>query len=453
MKNKLFLLVSILSTLFLTKSFGQDNFIIKNIHCLLDEGESFEFVKKDVHIKDGKIYAISTQSIAGSDEQIIDGSEKYLVPGIAEMHAHIPVPNDGDTQYLEDVLFLYLSNGITTIRGMLGNPYHLKLKEKVLAGDILGPRIFSSSPSVNGNSVPDKETAIDKVKQYAEEGYDFLKLHPGLKRDVFDQIVLTANEVGIGYAGHVSTDVGVYHAIESQYESIDHLDGYLEGLVTQEVDPSQNGFFGYNFTDLADPSLISSLVEQTVDHGVAVVPTQSLFTRWFSPDDPAEMMQAKEMDYIPSKMRYAWLNNKTNMINNESYDEKTYSTFLDLRKKLLKSMHDQGVTLLLGSDAPQVMNVPGFSIQHEMSAMADAGIPNDAIIKSGTSSPAEFFKMSHEFGSIQEGLSADLMILEQNPLVDINHMTSIHSVICRGKLMSKEFIDTRLAQIAERNQD
>ena len=170
------------------------------------------------------------------------------------MRNHIPPPTTSKERIAE-TLFLYLSRGVTTIRGMLGNPLHLELREKTAKGELLSPRIYTSSPSLNGNSVKTREEAIIKVTQYQKDGYDFLKIHPGIQRDVFDQVVETANAVGIPFAGHVPVDVGIRHALESNYASIDHVDGFLEGLVpaSANVKANENGF------------------------------TQSLFERWYAP--------------------------------------------------------------------------------------------------------------------------------------------------------------------------
>ncbi|MEJ2004819.1 MAG: amidohydrolase, partial [Cyclobacteriaceae bacterium] len=144
-----------------------------------------------VLVKQGLIDRISTSSIADNNIEHLDGEGKYLMPGLAEMHAHIPSPDWGrrDT---DATLFLYLANGITTIRGMLGHPVHLELRSAVRMGKVMSPRIFTSSPSLNGTTVPTAEEARKKVKEYKSAGYDFLKIHPGIKRDVFDVIVETA---------------------------------------------------------------------------------------------------------------------------------------------------------------------------------------------------------------------------------------------------------------------
>src|SRR5688572_14120969 len=181
-----------------------------------------------VIIKDGRISALGPKLKYGKKALVIDGKGKYLIPGLAEMHAHVPPIDNMDP--MKDVLFLFAANGITTIRGMLGHPKHLELRSKIQSGEILGPRFFTTGPSFNGMSVTSPEAGAAMVRKQKEAGYDFLKLHPGLTRDKFDAIAATANELKIPFVGHVSFGVGVWRAIDAGYSSIDHLDGFVEGL-------------------------------------------------------------------------------------------------------------------------------------------------------------------------------------------------------------------------------
>lgn len=406
-----------------------------------------------VIVKDGKIHrmASSNELKPAENTTVIDGTDLYLMPGISEMHAHIPVAQDGNDSLVKETLFLYLSNGITTIRGMLGNPYHLELRENVEKEDILGPRIYTSSPSMNGNSVTTVEEAREKVTKYKNDGYDFLKIHPGIKLDVFKELVKTAREVGITFSGHVPNDVGIFRAIDFGYASIDHLDGYVNGLVPDElgVDPNAGGLFGYDFTNLADRSKIGDLVAKTSSANIWIVPTQSLLVRWLSPTPGAEMATAPEMRYMKPATLYQWRQGKQQILDSPDYHPDTADLFIKIRQEFLKTMHEQGVGLLLGSDAPQVFNVPGFSIQHEMRTMADAGIPNFAILQSGTANPARFFRQEGEYGTVTEGASADLILLNSNPLDDIKNMKNIAGVMVRGQWLSRDIIDAKLAEIAE----
>jgi hypothetical protein len=406
---------------------------------------------QQVVIDSGKIKIIVV-SLDNVDDYVtkISGKDQFLIPGLAEMHAHIPQPPTIDTR-IEETLFLYLSNGVTTIRGMLGHPSHLELREKALQGEVLSPRIFTASPSFNGNSVTTKEEAIQKVTDYKEQGYDFLKIHPGMQLDVFDQMVETANELNIPFAGHVPVMVGIRHALESKYASIDHVDGYLEGLVpdSEGVDPSSNGFFGYAFTPLADTTKIDELVALSKKNEVWIVPTQSLFERWFAPVSSDELLGQPEMKYMPVSTLEDWKRRKDESTKPETgFNEKQWNEFKAIRRQLIRKLQENGHGMLLGSDAPQLFNVPGFSIHHETQGMIEAGLNPLEILQSGTVNPAIFFGMEDTFGSIKEGLDADLVLLNSNPLNDISALKGITGVMVRGKWLSKAAIDEKLKQIA-----
>ncbi len=378
----------------------------------------------------------------------IDGNGKYLMPGLAEMHAHIP-GNQNGTEIVEETLFLYLSNGITIIRGMLGQPYHLQLRQQVLDQEVLGPRIYTSSPSLNGNSVKTVDEARTKVTKYKEEGYDFLKLHPGLKLEVFNEIVKTAQEVGIPFSGHVSIDVGVRRAIEARYASIDHVDGYLEGMVPASagVNPQDNGFFGFSFTDLADKSALPLLVSETKAKGVWVVPTQSLMERWAGPVAPLELAAEPEMKYIPKSRLASWQKSVEGFQDGDDFSVAKAQRFNQLRRDIIMALNNAGVGLLLGSDAPQIFNVPGFSIQHELNYMVKSGLTPYEALRIGTVNPAKFFNQEGQFGAVTKGASADLILLYENPLEDISNMKRNAGVMVRGQWISEQEIVAGLEKI------
>ncbi len=410
--------------------------VLENCHVVIDSGKIKSVTQNVEYIGDFSIK--------------IDGKGKYLLPGLAEMHAHIPQPPTS-IERTEEVLFLYLSNGITTIRGMLGHPSHLELRKKANEGAILSPRIFTSSPSLNGNSVTSKAEAIEKVSAYHKEGYDFLKIHPGIQLEVFNQIAETANEVGIDFAGHVPVDVGIRHALKSNFATIDHVDGFLEGLVPEamNLDASTNGFFGYNFTAHADRSKIDELVRLAKDNEVWIVSTQSLFTRWFAPIAAEELLKQPEMKYMSPSTLANWKRRKNESIaRSTGFNETQWEKFDAIRKQLIKKLQDGGHGMLLGSDAPQLFNVPGFSIHHEMDALKDVGLSPLEIIQSGTINPAIYFGMANTFGSIKEGLDADLVLVDANPLKDISALQRISGVMIRGNWLSKETISKKLENIA-----
>ncbi len=403
-----------------------------------------------VVVDSGRIKLISSHiDNESAFSQQIDGSDKFMLPGLAEMHAHIPSPPTSQIR-TEHTLYLYLANGITLIRGMLGHPSHIVLRQLVAKGKIIGPRIITSSPSLNGNTVRSPEEARKKVTAYAEQGYDFLKIHPGIKLDAFEELVVTAREKEISFAGHVPVDVGINRALESGFATIDHVDGFLEGLVPAEanVDPSSNGFFGFNFTSLADTTRINALVELSKEHGVWVVPTQTLFERWFAPTSADEMLSEPEMQYMPQAVLNNWKQRKLESTGKGSqFDEELWVDFIRIRRQLIRSIQDNGQGLLLGSDAPQLFNVPGFSIHREMETMIEAGLSPLEVIQSGTINVAEYLQLQDEMGEIKEGMIADAILVNRNPLDDISALKELSGVLNKGRWFSKAELDHGLNEI------
>src|SRR5687767_13532179 len=373
---------------------------------------------QDVVVQNGIIKAIGESGKVKYDKnaRVIDANGKYLMPGLAEMHAHVP-PVD-DIEPMKEVLKLFLYNGITTIRGMLGHPRHLELRSKIQNDEIIGPHFYTSGPSFNGNSVKTPEAGAEMVRNQKAAGYDFLKLHPGLTKENFAAIATIAKEVNIPFAGHVSFDVGVWRAIDAGYVTIDHLDGFVESLVPgiQNIKEQETGLFGLFIADKAEESGIQKLTDSLREHNIWVVPTQALAERWFHPTrDPDALGSEPEMKYMDASTVNNWINTKKNLLNNPNYKPSTVSRLIELRKKLIYECNKNGVGLLLGSDAPQVFDVPGFSVHHELRYLVDAGLTPYEALKTGTVNVGKFLKRE-DLGVIKVGAVSDLLLLSGNPL-------------------------------------
>lgn len=406
-----------------------------------------------VVVKNGIIQSIGDISKAkySTNAFVIDGKGRYLIPGLAEMHAHVP-PID-DLEPMKEVLMLFAVNGVTTIRGMLGHPRHLELRGKIQSGEIIGPRFFTSGPSFNGQSVKTAEAGVTMVKQQKQAGYDFLKLHPGLTKETFSTIEKTAKEENIPFAGHVSYDVGVWRAIDAGYATIDHLDGFVESLVPdiENISEQQNGLFGMYSADKADESRIPKLMTALREKNIWVVPTQALAERWFTPNKTAEELRNEpEMIYMGANTLQNWVNSKKNLMANPKYDAASMNRFISLRRKLIYECNKNGVGVLLGSDAPQVFDVPGFSIHHELKYMVDAGLTPYEALRTGTVNVAKFYNRSNDMGTIKAGAVADLILLNGNPLKDIEQTKKIEGVMLGYRWLSKDYIDAELKKLAKK---
>ena len=401
--------------------------------------------------KNGRITALGNEGSVkfGKDALIIDAKGKYLMPGWAEIHAHVP-PID-DIEPMKEVLMLYLANGITTIRGMLGHPKHLELRAKINSGEILGPHFYTTGPSFNGQTVKTPERGAEMVREQKTAGYDFLKLHPGLTNATFPAIAKTAHEVGIPFVGHVSFNVGVWRAIEAGYSSIDHLDGFIEAIVPRSdtLAEPETGLFGAWIAYRADDSQIPKLTKGLREKHIRVVPTQALAERWLSPLAADAFLSDPEMKYMKPEQLTSWLNAKKTYNENPNFSKERAEKLIQIRRKLIAACQKDGVDLLLGSDAPQIFNVPGFSIHHEMKYLVDAGLTPYETLRTGTVNVASYLNKP-DWGILKTGNVSDLVLLNGNPLKDINQTKSIEGVMMGTNWLSKEYIQQELKKLEKR---
>jgi imidazolonepropionase-like amidohydrolase len=403
-----------------------------------------------VLVQDGRITAVGPNADiavpAGATR--INGTGRYLMPGLAEMHGHIPGPEN--RQYVDDVMFLYVSNGVTLVRGMAGHPSHLDLREEIRRGELIGPTLFVAGPGFGGHNADTPEAAERLVREQHQAGYDLLKIWE-MPRAAYDRMAETAHAVGIPFAGHIPSGVSLVRALEARQASIDHFDRYVEHLAGDAREGLQAGFFGSGIVHLADRDGIPAIAERTREAGVWNVPTLSLVEHLSSPEPPEQMIQWHEMRYMPQSVRDAWVRAKHDYQARPYFQPEAAQALVDLRRQLLLALHRAGALIALGSDAPQFFNVPGFSIHHEMEMMVGSGLTPYEVLATGTRAAAEYFGTPEEFGTVEVGRRADLILLDANPLENIANVRHRAGVVMRGQWLSEQEIQRRLGEIAARN--
>jgi hypothetical protein len=391
----------------------------------------------------------------GAGATLIDGSGRYLMPGLAEMHAHVPPGDDPPREEVEDILFFYVANGITTIRGMLGSAYQIPLAEEIARGEVLGPHFYVGAPSINASSAPTPEAAERLIRDHAAAGYHLQKIHPGVSLETWDHMVEVAAEVDLTFGGHVPSDVGLVHAIETGMSTVDHLDGYVQAVAAPGVVSQINAGAAISLEGLVagvDEARIPEIVQLTLDHDVFVVPTMYLWENLYGVTDPEPFLSQPEMRYVSAAQRDAW---RRQAAPGPRGGPAAVRAFLDVRNRILEDLADAGASIMMGTDSPQMFNVPGFALHREIAVMSEAGMTNQQILESGTVVVGRYVRehlgLDEDFGTVAPGQRADLVLLGSNPLDDLDHLTDRVGVLVGGRWVSRADIDAGLEAIAAKH--
>ena len=380
------------------------------------------------------------------DANVIDGTDRFLMPGLAEMHAHVP---EATSPAIDRYFNLYIANGVTTIRGMLGHPSHLGLRADLESGAVFGPRLITSGPSLNGRSVNGAAEARELIAQQHAAGYDFAKIHPGLAADEFDALADAANDLGFPFAGHVTVAAGLRRILDQGQATIDHLDGYFVALLPPDS-PGLGGFGGFFDVFLADEidaDRIAEVAQATAAAGVWNVPTEVLVDQLVDATSIVELRNRPEMRYMPRDTVESWVRAKESQLADRNYDAAVAARGIELRHRLILELHRAGAGLLLGSDSPQVFNVPGFSLHRELDVLVAAGLSPYEALSTGTVAVAEF--LGSNGGIVATGRDADLVLLDANPLDDISNSRRIHGVMLRGTWYGASALETRISRFID----
>ena len=403
---------------------------------------------RTVVIEDGRIVSIYPAGRVEPAEgvEVVEAEGHYLMPGLTEMQGHLPSPRMSDED-IRNLLFLYLANGVTTVRGMQGDPSQFDLRASIERGRLLGPHLYLASVSMSGARVTTPEEAEQLARRYRADGYDLIKTHEGLSLEVFDAMAAAANEVEIPFGGHVSDFVGLRHALASGQVSVDHLDNYVEALVDEDTRPDdQRGLLQVGaLLDQVDESRIPELVQATVDAGAWVVPTMVLWETAFR--GSVELLPERpEVRYMPLETVDRWRQAVDTRIG--ASDIEVNRRVADLRRRILRALHLGGANIALGTDSPQIFSVPGFAMHHEMALYVEVGMTPYDVLEIGTRRPAEYFGAADEFGTVAVGRRADLMLLDANPIDDIANVRDPAGVMVRGRWLERAEIDEHLTAIA-----
>ncbi len=428
------------------------DFAFLNVNVLPMDGTGERVLERQiVMIENGRISLIGAADEFSVTENVtsVDAEGYFLMPGLTEMHGHLPNSRMSDED-VRNLLFLYVANGVTTVRGMQGDPSQFALRSAIERGRLLGPKLYLASVSMNGVSVTTPEEASQRAREYKVDGYDLIKTHEGMSLDAFDALAETAAEVDIPFGGHVSDYVGLRHALALGQMSIDHLDNYIEALASPDDRADEDrGLRGVGaLLESVDESRIPELVRATVESGAWVVPTMVLWeTAFFGERGSTDVISERpEVRYMPPEMVDGWREAVDTRL--ESTDIETNRRIAALRRNILTALHEGGANIALGTDSPQIFSVPGFAMYHEMALYTEIGMTPYEVLDIGTRRPAEYFDATDQFGTVTVGRRADLILLSADPTDNINHIRNRVGVMVNGRWIPADEIERRLREIA-----
>lgn len=465
--NSFLVLIGSFLLLFSTVTFLQEKsaYAITNVNVIPMDREVI-LPNQTVLIANGKIRRISNSNLIKIPKKyaVVDGSGKYLMPGLMDMHTHFWYEQGDHKNTCDLELKMMLANGLTTARIMAGHPAYLEAREHVKSGKWIGPELFVVSPQLAGRwpweqdfknfeLVETPEQAVIAVKKFKKDGYSEIKITFMVKPEVFNAIIETAKKEGIKVTGHVGPLVKLPTALAAKQQN-EHMDEFIEMLLPDTSYNHGQSVSDYNIYSKAawatvphlDESKIAPLVKSVKDAGIYVTPTNYFFiTNAGQPLPEAQIKALPGYNFIPADLKAEkWKYRESymkSMAPQESRDKYIY-----LRKKMVYELWNAGVPLMTGSDAPEFFVVAGFATHDEIEMMVEAGLMPFAALQTATIHPATYMGIQNRKGTIAKGKDADLLLLDKNPLENITNTRALAAVFRNGVYYNEKALDQLLKE-------
>ncbi len=415
----------------LTKASDQykpKTYLIQNV-SILTMMDTVILRNQDVLIENGFIQAIGS-GLQNPRAQLIDGTGKYLMPGLTDMHVHL-----FDRHPMKETwMFLLLIHGVTSVRDLCGEPGKLILRDQIQKDELLAPNLYQAGPILNGTkdnsglfwyaSTP--EVGQEFVISQKKSGYDFIKVYDDLSPEVYRAILEEAQKQEMPVVGHLPNQLTLEEALSLNQHSIEHLTGYFEWKDNQVL--------------LTVPPQYTSL---TAASSTWNCPTLHNHYMNGSRAGVSEMMAyAETSGLLPGDLMEIW--NKRLNTNSKSVIEAvdTYGAgnFEKLRE-IVSDLSKANANLIAGTDSGNLpFLIPGYSLHQELKIMNELGISPYDVLKMTTINAAVALNQETQMGTVEVGKRADLLLLNANPLEKLDHLTDKNGMMIRGIWLSEKDI-------------
>lgn len=394
-----------------------------------------------IAIEDGRVSRMGrTGDVPTAGLDVIDGTSRYLVPGLSDMHAHLFAPSDLD---------LYLANGVTLVRDLWGSPLRLAMRDLVARGDLLGPRIIAGSPIIDGDPgggvpvvptnevVGDAATAAAVAERFVDRGYDQLKTYSILELEPLRAVAEVAHRRNAIVTGHCPRSLSMEQAADAGQQCFEHLmeigAGHLVGDAPWPPRLMDRLAATARHLDIA---AVARLGARLARDGVWNCPTVTVHEhtlgRHFMAEDP----------HMPPDMLEWW---KTD----SPEPSELAGPIVESMHRIIGVLYAEGAPLLIGADATNTGVRPGFSVHEELEQFRRAGLSTLDVLRCATVDAARFLGQHADRGTVAEGMRADLVVTDADPLADLQTLRRPSAVMCNGVLLDRDALDRLLDRRTE----
>ena len=403
----------------------------------------------------------AAHALLPKNARVIDGSGRYLIPGLWDMHVHSAF-GDWFPGGRDIILPLFVANGVTGVRDMGGDlPVLFAWRKQIAAGQIIGPRMVVSGPMLDAYlpdgklrfpssvAVTTPESAVAAVDSLKAQGVDFIKVQSVISHDAYLAAAAEAHKQGLPIVGHVPDQVRIAEAVAAGQKSIEHLMGSLEGCSTEEDKFIRGQGDLKLLLTTYDQSRCDGLIQLLAQSQTWQVPTLA-WQRGGTFLDQLDLQHQPLDKYVPAYWRdVTWRRFTEEMMPGLLHDPLPLrQEYFARNLQMVGAQHRAGVPFLAGTDAaPGVYIMPGFSLHDELANFVEAGFSPMESLQTATSNPAKFLGTASTSGSIEAGKIADLVLLRANPLDDIHNTRKIDAVIAHGRFFDRAALDRLLAEV------
>lgn len=392
-------------------------------HTVIVRGETIELVAPSASVR-----------IPNSARRI-PAPGRYLIPGLTDMHVH-PYDTDG--------LPSYLAHGVTTIAVMHGSPAVLEWRDRIRRGELDGPAIYSAGPSVNGYppgnplfvSVETPAEARAVVAEQHRAGYDFVKVYSMLNPSEYSAIQAEARRVGMPVFGHIPWQVGWRGIIEQGQAAVAHVEEFFNAGI--------------------EDSMFADAARLAAKHGTAVTANLYAYTEMLveSGDIPGLLNDPEMRYHSPAGLSEKLPSSNRSLRPNQADFNGYLTRQLPRMRRLVKALRDAGASVFPGTDT-ETFGFAGQSLYGDLHELLLAGFTPYQVLESATRLPGEFIRRhlrgAERFGTVTVGSRADLVLLDANPLADVENLKRVRGTMARGRWYARADLQRMRDSIGVRN--